>query len=112
MKKRILDFELKGLKLIGVGDFSNIVKGSKGYLRCRFVFSDEWKNITVIATFSNKEKEYATFVKKSMVDLSYDGVCDIPDDILTDTVFTLHLVGVDKRNNYKIKSTDFEIRQV
>lgn len=112
MKKRTLRFKLKGLVLMENGDFSNIVRGSEGYLNCQFIFSEEWKNTTVIASFSNKGKEYATLVKKNMTDTSEEGVCYIPNEALTGPFFTLYLVGLNKKNNYKIASTKITVRQV
>ena len=53
-----------------------IVRGSKGYLQCRFSFSDGWQKMKKVAVFS----EGYGFKKEYAVPITGD-VCHIPDAV-------------------------------
>ena len=48
---RTLVHKVTDQQLSPVGDHSNIVAGSKGYLRARFEFNNEWDGCTKVASF-------------------------------------------------------------
>lgn len=84
---RDLNFEVNGQALRKVGDFSGIVRGTKGYLRCRFEFKDsDWNNLTCLAVFESTGKESAVLIQK-------DRTCQVPDEITDDAYFKIRVVG-------------------
>lgn len=90
---RILPFIVSGQKLSKNGDFSNIIRGSKGYLKCKFDFEgDDWDGYNIIAIFKTKDKEYGEL-------LNADKTCMIPDEVTDFPSFKLSLIGIsgDKR---------------
>lgn len=65
-----------------------IVRGSKGYLKCRCVFSDEWKELKKILVFSSEygfKQEYAEPV--------IDDLCRIPDEVTDGRRIYIKAVG-------------------
>lgn len=92
---RILPFTVNGQKLSKNGNFSNIIRGTKGYLKCKFDFEDgdwDWDRFNVIAIFETKDKEYGEL-------LNADKTCMVPDEVTDFSSFKLALTGVsgDKR---------------
>lgn len=77
------------------GDFSNIVRGSKGYLKCGFNFvGDEWSKRKIVAVFSTKEiQEYAVIVLQN--------TCKVPDEITDSDYFKMELIGAKGTNRIK-----------
>lgn len=66
-----------------------IVRGSKGYLQCRFSFSDGWQKMKKVAVFSDGygfKKEYA-------VPITGD-VCHIPDAVTDGRRIYIKVVGM------------------
>lgn len=103
MKKRILEFSVEGTNLKKTGNFENIVKGTSGYLYCRFRFSSDWYGCKVAASFFTKSgEEYPTIVENSM--------CEIPSEVLGESRFSVVLTGIN--GDYKIVSRRVYIRQV
>ena len=86
---RILSFTVDGQKLSKNGDFSNIIRGSKGYLKCKFSFNgNDWSKHRVIAVFRvHDNEEYAVL-------LNHDGTCMVPDEVTDGAYFKMELVGV------------------
>lgn len=89
---RTLDFLVDGQTLIRQGDFSKIVKGSKGYLQCKFDFSEDWSTYQVAAIFEYKETTKLVQVENS--------ICDVPDEVTDGGYFTLRLLGVKTSDQY------------
>ena len=88
---RILPFTVNGQKLAKNGDFSNIIRGTKGYLKCKFDFEDEgWDGCNIIAIFETKDKEYGEL-------LNADKTCMVPDDVTDFSNFKLALTGVSEK---------------
>ena len=82
-------------------DFTGIVKGSKGYLQAHFSFDSEWNGCGKVAVFMRLGKEYP-------VKLSVD-TCMIPEEALTHSQFSVHVIGV--RNGFRIVTNGVEIEQ-
>lgn len=94
---RTLNFKINGQRLSKDGDFSNIIKGTKGYLKCAFKTDDkDWINCRIIAVFETPNYEDAVVLKA-------DNTCVIPDKITDSDYFRLHVVGTKTGdNNYMI----------
>lgn len=100
---RTLSFTIDGQKLSKNGDFSNIIRGSKGYLKCEFSFNgNDWDKHKLIAVFRTKEKECAVL-------LNPDRTCMVPDEVTDSSSFTLEMVGVS--SNKKILTNKELIEQ-
>lgn len=85
---RILDFKIKNQRLSKNGDFSNIVRGTKNYLKCRFDMEDaDWFGVRKIAVFENGGEECA-------VALERDNTCEVPNEVTDKSYFKVKLVGV------------------
>ena len=66
-------------------DFSNLVRGSKGYLQAEFSFSDEWKRCKKVAQF-----------------LSSDGTREFPPQILEDGKTCMIPAEATEKTRFKI----------
>lgn len=101
---RTLQFIVDGqnLKKDHACNFSNLIRGSKGYLKCRFQLSDEWKKLRIIATFWRYDKEMAAIWVT-------DGACGIPDEVAELKNFKIVLTGV--KGNKLIKTNAVKISQ-
>lgn len=98
---RILTFKVSSQVLEPVGDFSDIVSGTSGYLKARFDFSSEWDGCLKIASFHNRGTEHAERL--------INDECIIPTEALTERYFKVQVVGVKK--NYKIRTTKLKVYQ-
>ena len=101
---RILKFIVDGqdLKKDPACDFSGIVKGSKGYLRCSFSFSGEWIGCKIAASFWSFGREIdATLVE--------NGECQIPDSVTDLDRFRISLIGV--KNGSMIPTNKVWVKQ-
>lgn len=83
-------------------DFTNIVAGTKNYLRAKFTFSDEWRDCVKVASFWRGEKEHAAV-------LNSDGICDIPPEALTGATFRVSVIG--QKQDYRITTNKIVVRQ-
>lgn len=84
---RTLQFLISGQKLKKVGDFSNIVPGTKGYLKCSFDFDgDDWMNHKIVAIFENANGEFYEEILPNRT-------CKVPDEVTDKNSFKLRLVG-------------------
>lgn len=83
-------------------DFTNIVAGTKNYLRAKFTFSDEWRDCVKVASFWRGEKEHAVL-------LNSDGTCDIPSEVLSGATFRVSVTGQNK--DYRITTNKIVVRQ-
>lgn len=82
-------------------DFSNIVAGTKDYLRAQFTFSPEWQGCIIVASFWRGKEEYAVQV--------VNGECSIPPEALVGPTFRVSVIG--QRNDYRITSDKVIVRQ-
>lgn len=103
-KMRILEFivEEQILSKDKNCDFSNIISGTKGYLKARFKFSKSWQGYGKVAVFVNLFEEYPVVVKP-------DNTCEIPPEALTSSKFEVYVAGI--KGKGKLTSSSVEIRQ-
>ena len=81
---RVLNFRLKGQSLQKTGDFSGIMAGSKGYLKCRFRADDtDW----------SMAKKVAIFCDELYVALDASGECMVPDKATEGKSFKVQMAG-------------------
>lgn len=81
---RTLTFSVNGQTLKKEGDFSGIIAGSKGYLKCRFTTSDpDWRKAKKVALFN---EEYPVAVSELQE-------CRVPDEVTDAKSFKLRLIG-------------------
>lgn len=83
-------------------DFSDIVAGTKNYLKAQFSFSGEWDGCILVASFWRGNKEYAKRI--------IDNECIIPSEVLTGATFKVSVSG--RRDNYSITTDKVTVRQV
>ena len=100
---RTLVFEVNGQKLKKSSscDFSNIAKGSKGYLAAKFELSKDWDNCLIAASFFRWGKEYAQPV--------IDGKCTIPPAAIVGNEFYVQITGL--KNGQKIPTNKVRVEQ-
>ena len=101
---RTLHFTVDEQILSASDDVRDIVRGSKGYLRCQFAFDqDSWKKCNVIVAFeSDSNTEHA-------VSLNRDGICNVPDEVTDGKHFKIRLIGVKKQ--YRITTNKILVSQ-
>lgn len=83
-------------------DFTNIVAGTKNYLRAKFTFSNEWRDCMKVVSFWRGEKEHAVLINS-------DGTCDIPTEVLSGATFRVSVTGQNK--DYRITTNKIVVRQ-
>lgn len=101
---RILRFCVDGQKLQrdSESDFTGIIRGSKGFLKCGFSLSKEWKGCKVAASFWHYDKEIDAAPVIS-------GTCMIPDSVTDYREFEVSLVGI--RDSYRITTNRVKVEQ-
>lgn len=82
-------------------DFSNLVSGTKGYLKAEFQFSSEWDGCVKAAVFENSATTNARPIQ--------NGVCWIPDDILESRRWGVRVYG--EKENYELVTNLAEVLQ-
>lgn len=82
-------------------DFSNIVAGTKEYLRAQFTFSPEWQDCILVASFWRGKDEHAVFIE--------NGECMIPSEALTGNMFRISVIG--QRGTYRITTNKIAVKQ-
>ena len=100
---RTLRFLVNQQKMIKDPDcnFSEIVSGTRGYLRADFLFSDEWKGCAVAAVFSCVDGAEAVPV--------VNGACEVPGLVSDKKLWWVSAVGA--KGDYRITSNKVEVRQ-
>lgn len=103
---RTLIFDVKG-QIIDKNsncDFSGLVAGTSGYLKARFLFSDDWNGFSkVVGFFSKDNKEFSPCI------LSKENECVIPKDALEYHEFKIILYG--KKDGVIITTRPITIKQ-
>lgn len=85
-------------------DFGGLVADTTGYLKARFLFSEDWNGCAkVVGFFSKNGKEFPPCV------LSDDDTCMIPDEVLKYHEFKIRLYG--RNNDYTITTRPIIIKQ-
>lgn len=83
---RDLNFKVSGQRLEALGDYSDLVPGTEGYLFASFEFSDEWNGCAKIASFFDRVGvEHAVCIVNNR--------CAIPSAVLTDRIFKIQVIG-------------------
>lgn len=101
---RTLEFRVHGQEIAQAAgcDFDGLVRGTKGYLRARFYFDENWDGCRVAASFYDAQgNEHAAAVVNS--------ACMIPDEALAGGSFSVSLTGV--KRGYRITAGKLTIRQ-
>lgn len=81
---RVLMFSVEGQSLRKDGDFSGIMAGTKGYLRCRLKTKDgDWIHAKKVLVFN---EEHAVAVNA-------DGECTVPNEVTDGRSFKVRLIG-------------------
>lgn len=87
VRELVFNVDKQILKVDPNCDFSNLVPGTQGYLRCRFTFSDEWNKYVRIAEFTSGNNEY----QPQFIDINSS--CIIPSDALSRPAFNIRVIG-------------------
>lgn len=96
---KTLFFKVSDQKLDFVTRPERLIKGTKGYLECAFLFEgDDWNGCKVVAVFDD---ENAVPV--------LNGGCMVPDDSANKSVFKIRLIGVSEK--YKILTNNIFVEQ-
>ena len=100
---RTLAYRVEGQRLEPIGDHSGIKAGSKGYLRARFEFNEDWDGCIKVASFYYGGIEYACMLDK-------DDSCDIPEEVLVGSSYSVSVEG--RKDDYRIPSRTITERQL
>lgn len=84
-------------------DFSNIAKGTKGYLKAVFTFSEEWRGCAKIAEF----RRHAS--SDPAAERLVNDACMIPEQALTGDKLYISVIGI--RPGFRIRTGKLEVRQ-
>lgn len=100
---RTLNFNIEKQTLEKSGDFSHIVSGSSGYLKCQFSFCKEWDGLFKIAEFRKylDSKVYPVQI--------YMNFCYVPEEVLDGSRWYIDVVG--KKGEKQIKTNKVMVRQ-
>lgn len=82
-------------------DFSNIAKGTKGYLKALFDFDSDWNGCRKAAVFEKLQTKFPAPI--------INNECMIPEDALTWNYFNVSVVG--EREGYRITTNKMEVKQ-
>ena len=100
---RTLAYRVEGQRLEPIGDHSGIKAGSKGYLRARFEFNEDWDGCIKVASFYYGGIEYACMLDKN-------DSCDIPEEVLVGSSYSVSVEG--RKDDYRIPSRTITERQL
>lgn len=101
---RILKFNIRNQKIEKdkTCDFSNIARGTNGYLVAKFSFTPDWSGYTKVGVFRTIDgQEVAVPVTGNM--------CIIPSEALKERMFYAHVIGM--KDGAKIVSEKTEVYQ-
>lgn len=82
-------------------DFSNIAKGTKGYLKAVFEFDSEWNGCRKAAVFKKIITDYPVPI--------INNECTIPEKALEQETFKVSVVG--EKDGYRITTNKVEVEQ-
>lgn len=86
---RDISFKVDGQHLALVSDISDLIVGSRSYLRVKFEFDDSWNEYTKAVVFYAGGKEEAFFIN--------DDPVPIPDEFTARRTFKMRVIG---KNGY------------
>lgn len=103
---RTLVFKVDGQKLYAnsPSDISGLVAGTSGYIKVKFLFSEDWNECVKVVAFNAVSGE--EFEPRK---LDSENSCYIPDDALQYHEFEMKVLG--KSKNYTITTRPIRIRQ-
>jgi hypothetical protein len=104
---RTLVFKVDGQNLYAnsSSDIGGLVAGTSGYIKVKFLFSDDWNGCVKVAGFESVSGE--EFEPRK---LDADNSCYIPEKALEYHEFNMKVIGKGK-NNYTITTRPIRIRQ-
>ena len=103
---RVLVFNVKGqtIQPNSLSEISGLVAGTSGYIKAKFLFSEDWNGCAKVAGFFLKDNtEFPPCV------LDNDNSCFIPEEILKYHEFSIKVYG--KKNGYVITTRPINIKQ-
>jgi hypothetical protein len=100
---RILDFIVTDQKIEKdpACDFTNLVAGTVGYVRASFYFNRTWDGFGKVAVFTYRHKDYPVIID--------DDYCDIPNEVLIGSKFSVKVVGL--KNGVTIPTNSVAVYQ-
>lgn len=111
---RLLEFIIKGqsIKRNTRCNFGNIVKGTRGYLKCVFSFDSDWDGCRKLAKFEvytpgNQPNKQS---KKTYMPI-IGTMCDFPDDFTNESTIRVSVIGT-RGEEYCITTDHVEVRQI
>ena len=100
---RTLQFIVDGQTLAKNNGFSNIIRGTKNYLKCSFEFKGaDWSNCKIAVVFESKGLEWP-------VALDINRSCLVPEQMSDLPSFKVRLVG--RKGNYQITTNRLLVSQ-
>lgn len=100
---RTLNFDVKQQTIKKSGDFSKIVSGSSGYLKCQFSFDTEWNGLL-------KAAEFRKYIDSDVFPMPIiNNVCIVPDAVLDGSQWYVNVIG--KSGSKQITTNRALIRQ-
>lgn len=100
---RTLNFEINGQNLKKNGDFTGLIIGSSGFLKCHADFSSDWDQCLIAASFWVNEEEYPVI-------LDDNNECLIPDEVTSNKKFSVSFTGVGA-DHYTITTNKIKVYQ-
>lgn len=104
---RTLVFKVEGQKLYAnsPSDISGLVAGTSGYLKVKFLFSEDWNGCAKVVAFNSVGgKEFEP------MGLDAENECYIPEEALEYHEFDMKVLGKGK-NTYTVTTRPVRIRQ-
>lgn len=84
-------------------DFSDIVSGTKGYLKAEFIFSPKWIGCAKVAAF------YSPMGTEYQPQILNGNTCIIPEEATKRNTFKIQILG--KKRDFTITTNKLEVRQ-
>lgn len=100
---RTLNFSVHNQCLSKQGDFSNIVSGSQGYLKCTFSFCSEWDGLLKVAEFRVYESD------DPILEKIISNSCMVPAEVTKKKQWYVNVIG--KKGEKKITTNKERIKQ-
>lgn len=104
---RVLVFNVKGqtIQPNSLSEISGLVAGTSGYIKAKFLFSDDWKGCAKVVAFNSVDGE--EFEPKG---LDAENSCLIPSEALEYHEFDMKVLGKGK-GDYTITTRPIRIKQ-
>lgn len=99
--KRILSFTVTGQHIEKHSGFSDLVRGTKGYLQAVFKCDSDWDGCKKAAVFYAGENSYPVPV--------VNGKCDVPDEVAEKIFWKVKLIG--EKTGFRILTNAIGVMQ-